>query len=174
MLVLLALARASAVICLEHLKSFGIKKIFSLGWAGAFSNKLALGDLVFIEKAFRDEGCSYHYRPKESDNPFVKSIAEERRPFRKSFAKPVTSWTTDAPYRETEFEFEKWRKKGASCVEMEVSALMTVGNYYGLSVFCFAVISDIQESGGWKMDFSNKKIHKKLYESLKYLVFNSL
>ena len=102
----------------------------------------------------------------------MKNVKE--RPVEKSFAKSVTSWTTDAPYRETEYEFQKWKKKGASCVEMESSALMTVGNYYGLSVFCFAVISDTQESDGWKMGFSDKKVREKLYESLKYLVFNPL
>ena len=29
----------AAVICLEHLRSFGVKKIFSLGLAGSFSGK---------------------------------------------------------------------------------------------------------------------------------------
>ena len=162
----------AAVVCLEHLKAFGVKKVFSLGWAGAFSKRLGLGDKVFIKAAFRDEGCSYHYKPKKKreNNPIVKT-KEEKSPFIESSARPVTSWTTDAPYRETEYECAKWRKKGASCVEMEASALMTVGNYYDLSVFCFAVISDILEKERWTEGFSKKEVREGLFSILKVLAF---
>ena len=155
----------AAVVYLEYLRALGLKVIFSFGWTGAFSPNLSLGDIVFIQKAFRDEGTSYHYKPKKNLCPFIKNTNQN---ILKHFAaKPVVSWTTDAPYRETKQELEKWKKKGASCVEMEASALMSVGQYYHLDIFCFAVISDILTQSTWQIGFSNKYIHQNFYKNFK-------
>ena len=156
----------ASVVCLEFLKTLGTKNILSLGWAGSFADDLSLGEFVFIEKALRDEGTSYHYN--NSSHLFVKNT--NKTLLKNFFAKPVFCWTTDAPYRETKYEIKKWKKKGVSCVEMEASAIMTVGQYYGLSVLCFAVVSDILKDTGWEMGFSNKLIHQNFYKHLKSLL----
>ena len=115
----------SAVAQLEYLKVFSVRRVFSLGLAGGLSEKTAIGTGVFIQEAFRDEGCSYHYRPPSLSvtNPYGSAGQKLAQKLKLT---SVKSWTTDAPYRETKGELEKWAEKGLSCVEMEASALMAV------------------------------------------------
>ena len=161
----------ASVIQLEYLIAGGLKTIYSLGLAGGFSDKLRVGEPVFIEEAYRDEGCSYHYKPPSLSikNPhpdmysgFIKQLS----------IKSCASWTTDAPYRETDVEFKKWKDKGLSCVEMEASALMAVGEFYSKPVFCLAVISDeIDQKLQWNKHFSSSLVEDTMVSVLEKLLF---
>ena len=160
----------AAVIQLEYLKVFSVKRVFSLGLAGGLSNKYPVGEKLFIQEAFRDEGCSHHY---QAATPSIKNPHEEasQKLIRQLNLTSVKSWTTDAPFRETEWECDKWIKQGLSCVEMEASALMTVADYYSLPLFCLAVLSDFMEEGIWHRSFSNPLVKKHLLSLLESLLF---
>ena len=162
----------SAVVQLEYLKVFSVRRVFSLGLAGGLSGKTAIGTGVFIQEAFRDEGCSYHYRPPSLSvtNPYG---AEGEKLARRLQLTSVKSWTTDAPFRETKRELKKWAKKGLSCVEMEASALMAVADYHSLPLFCVAVISDIMEKEGWRRGFSDVLVKKRLQSLLSALLLHT-
>ena len=53
-----------------------------------------------------------------------------------------TSWTTDAPYRETEAAIDAARAQGALAVEMEAAALYAFSRARGASVLCFAHVTN--------------------------------
>ena len=160
----------ASVLCLEQLRVLRVKEFISIGMVGSLNLDLKIGEKLCIVKAFRDEGCSYHYKEPSTyitvpeDSAFVK-IADILK------LKPVSSWTTDAPYRETEEEILYFQSKGVECVEMEASALMAVGEYYGLSVFCVGVISDHLSTQGWTPQFSHSAVKKGLYELLNQVLF---
>ena len=160
----------AAVIQLEYLKVFSVKRVFSLGLAGGLHDTNPIGTGVFIQEAFRDEGCSYHYR---AAAPSVKNPHLEigNKLTERLKLTTVKSWTTDAPFRETQWECEKWTKEGLSCVEMEASALMTVADYHSLPLFCLAVISDFMNQGTWHRGFSNPLVKKRLLSLLESLLF---
>lgn len=159
----------AGVVCLEKLRVLGVKKIVSLGLTGAINPDLKTGTKVLIQKSFRDEGCSYHYKAPsdyleiEKDKTYVKLIETLQ-------LKPVTSWTTDAPFRETKEEVQYFRSKGVDCVEMEASALMSAGWHYGISVFCISVVSDHLSSKGWTPQFFDPSVKKNLREILDQLL----
>ena len=44
-----------------------------------------------------------------------------------------TSWTIDAPYRETVAEIRRYRQEGVATVDMEASALFAVAAYRGVA-----------------------------------------
>ena len=159
----------AAVMQLEYLKVFSIKRVFSLGLAGGLSSQNPVGEALFIQEAFRDEGCSYHY---QATTPSIKNPHQEtgQKLIKQLQLKAVKSWTTDAPFRETEQEFKKWTNQGRSCVEMEASALMTVANYQSLPLFCVAVISDFMKKGIWHRGFSNPLVKKRLLSLLESLL----
>ena len=163
----------AAVMQLEYLKVFSVKRVFSLGLAGGLAGKNSFGEALFIQEAFRDEGCSHHY---QAATPSIKNPQGEisQKLIKQLQLKAVKSWTTDAPFRETEWEFKKWINRGLSCVEMEAGALMTAADYHSLPLFCVAVISDFMEKGIWHRGFSNPLVKKRLLSLLESLLFISL
>ena len=88
-----------------------------------------------------------------------------------------TSWTTDAPYRETIEELRRYSSDGVATVEMEVSALFAVGAYRGVGVSSSVVISDILSEEDWNQGYhSAEKLEglKKIFEvALETIAINS-
>jgi uridine phosphorylase len=100
---------------------------------------------VIIERALRDEGTSYHYAaPSEyaEADPRLVAMAVEAL---KGLSQQVivgSSWTTDAPFRETAEAIEAARSKGALAVEMEAAALYTFGRVAGVHMLCLAHVTN--------------------------------
>lgn len=151
-----------AVDTIETLSAFGVKNIIAAGMFGAFSNNVQSGDIIIPSKAFVEEGASLHYyesidysQPDEKlRNLALKEITDS-----KSY--PVVS--TDSVYRQTFYKENLWREKGAVGVDMETSALFSVGKYLGLNVVSILIASDkhpIDESSTkwqWRMTADIRK-----------------
>jgi len=62
------------------------------------------------------------------------------------------SWTTDAPFRETEEAIQAARNKGILAVEMEAAALYTLARRKGVAVLCLAHVTNTmgQEEGDFE------------------------
>jgi uridine phosphorylase len=170
----------TAVMTLEELAAFGVEKFVNLGTAGGLQHNLNAGDIVVCDRAIRDEGTSFHYLPAEEYAVPCPGLTEnlcvafERKdvPYRKG-----TSWTTDAPYRETIDQLRQYRADGVATVEMEISALFAVGAYRGVSVSSALVISDILSEERWHQEYhSAEKLEglQKIFEvALEAIVMNS-
>ena len=150
----------TAVMTLEELAAYGITKFINLGTAGGLQKDMKVGDMVVCEKAIRDEGTSHHYLPGEKYARAGKELtadlctALEKRAIR--FRKGI-SWTTDAAYRETIEELQKFRNEGVLTVEMEASALFAVGAFRGVSVSSVFTVSDILTEEGWKQGYHSEE-----------------
>jgi len=106
---------------------------------------------VVIDRALRDEGTSYHYaRPSEfaeASPELVSAAAEALAPL--SLRNVVgSSWTTDAPFRETVEAIETARAKGILAVEMEAAALYTFARVKGVRVLCLAHVTNTMGQTG--------------------------
>jgi uridine phosphorylase len=114
---------------LEVLISLGVREFLSLGTAGCLHADQSIGDVVVLNGAVRDEGVSYHYvTPKATVQP-DDSLTAALRDRLVSAGLAVgegTTWTTDAPYRETAEEVIQYRDAGVLTVEMEAAALFAV------------------------------------------------
>jgi uridine phosphorylase len=150
----------TAVMMLEELVAFGIRRFVNLGAAGGIQQSMSIGDIVVCDRAIRDEGTSHHYL---ADEQYASSCPEmtaslcaamERRGIRYSRG---TSWTTDAPYRETVEELRHYRSDGVATVEMEASALLAVGAYRGVSVSSVFVISDLLSEEDWNQGYHSEE-----------------
>jgi uridine phosphorylase len=170
----------TAVMTLEELIAFGIKKFVNLGTAGGLQQSMDIGDIVICESAIRDEGASHHYLP---DEKYAYSCPELTERLCTAFERKGiqygkgTSWTTDAPYRETIEELRQYRADGVATVEMEASALFAVGTYRGVSVSSVFVISDILSEEDWNQGYhSEEKLEglKQVFEiALETIAINS-
>jgi uridine phosphorylase len=170
----------TAVMTLEELAAFGIKAFVNLGTAGGLQQNMNIGDIVICDRAIRDEGTSHHYLPvekyafscPESTDNLCTAFERKGIQYRKG-----TSWTTDAPYRETIAELRQYRSDGVATVEMEVSALFAVGAYRGVSVSAIFIISDILSEEDWNQGYhSAEKLQalKQIFEvALETIAINS-
>ena len=102
---------------------------------------------VLIDRAIRDEGTSYHYLPGSTfaeapDASLLARVEQVGRALPDIALHRGTTWTTDAPYRETESAIVRARQLGALAVEMEAAALYAFSTTSGRSVVCFAHVTN--------------------------------
>ncbi len=117
---------------LEDAIARGCRKFIVCGGCGALDPQIAVGYLVVVSAAVRDEGVSYHYMPPSREvqadaagmDVLQATLTERGLPF-------VTgkTWTTDAPYRETPARIASRRSEGCLTVEMEAASLMAVAQF---------------------------------------------
>ena len=145
---------------LEELIAFGVKRFISIGTAGTLQKNIKVGDLVVCEKAIRDEGTSYHYL---KPSKYAYASKEITKNIKKALDKlgikysTGTSWTIDAPYRETVAEAKKYQSEGVATVEMEASALFAVAQYRNVEIGAIFTASDSLAELKWKPSFHFKK-----------------
>ena len=136
-----------AVLVAEEMFASGCELLISVTSAGQISPAGPPPYFVLIERALRDEGTSYHYAP--PDSPYSELRPELGEMLREAFddaAAPAvargTSWTTDAPFRETAADVERHRSAGILAVEMEAAALYAFAQATENPVVCFAHVTN--------------------------------
>lgn len=87
----------------------------------------------------------------------------------KSF--PIVS--TDAVYRQTFWKEQLWREKGAVGVDMETSALFSVGSFLGLDVVSVLIASDKhplrEEDPAWAWTMTQETRHQFFEQVLQFV-----
>jgi uridine phosphorylase len=139
-------------VLLEDFAAYGVRQFIALGLAGGLQSNQRAGDVIVAEEAIRDEGTSYHYAPPERSVTPPGQLTERVRRFlvQANIAHDAgTSWTTDAPYRETAVEIAHYQAEGVKTVEMEAAALFTVGAYLRVEVAAIFAIGDTLANGRW-------------------------
>jgi purine-nucleoside phosphorylase len=58
------------------------------------------------------------------------------------------SWTTDAPFRETEAAIDAYRNEGIVAVEMEAAALYALAEAKQYAIICFAHVTNQMAQAG--------------------------
>ncbi len=150
-----------AVMLLETLIAWGARKIIFLGWCGAVSEKLKIGDLILPTSAIIDEGTSGHYGQKDTgvshaSFSLVSAIQQVLNQNQIDF-QSGTIWTTDAVYRETRHLVERHQQDGTLAVEMELSALYSAAQFRGVALAGILVVSDELSSLDWRPGFKEKR-----------------
>lgn len=134
-----------AVLVAEELFVSGCQLLISMTSAGQI---VAMGQppyFVLIERALRDEGTSYHYLPPAAYSKLDPALLNcFEGAFEKASVRVLrgATWTTDAPFRETEAAIESARIQGILGVEMEAAALYTFAQVKSKAVVCFAHITN--------------------------------
>jgi uridine phosphorylase len=114
----------------EELAAMGTKKMILMTWGGTLQKEIKPGDIVVCNRAIRDEGASHHYLPPAKYVDANESLVRElvlAIQARGAQCTTGTTWTTDAPYRETREEVVQYQAEGVKTVEMESAGLFTVG-----------------------------------------------
>lgn len=151
----------AAVDAMEGLIAAGATRFLTIGTAGGISSQSKLGDIVVCTKALIDEGTSSHYIPGKKFSYPHKGLTVElydlvQKEFK--FRSKGSTWSTDAPFRETIQKLIAHQKRGIQTVDMEASALFTLGQFRNVEVASVFVIGDLLSSEGWHPGFLQKKV----------------
>ncbi len=142
----------------EEMIAWGVKRFVILSWGGALQTSLNVGDIVIAERAIRDEGVSHHYLPAEK---FIHADAALTARLKNNLVHATIgyTWTTDAPYRETQDEVVQYQAEGIQVVEMEISALFSLAKVRGVQASAVVVAADKLANLKWEMPSDMKRIN---------------
>jgi len=139
-----AVGSSFAVLVAEQLFASGCRLVISVTSAGQL---VEAGDppyFVLIDRALRDEGTSYHYLrpcPYAKLRPELEHLADRIVRATEPIFRGGT-WTTDAPYRETEEAVAFAKSENLLAVEMEAAALYAFAEARDKDVICFAHVTN--------------------------------
>jgi uridine phosphorylase len=151
----------AAAAIMEELIALGVGRFIAIGTAGGLQNNMQIGDIVLCDRAIRDEGVSHHYLPPAKYSTPSAKLTErlqdelERQGLR---VRVGTTWTIDAPYRETVEELRQYQEEGVLTVDMEAAALASVAAYRGVDFAAALVISDSLADLVWDPQFRSTAV----------------
>ena len=134
-----------AVLVAEELFACGCRILISLTSAGQILPAATPPYFVVIDRALRDEGTSYHYAaPSQYSEADPRLVALAVETLNKNGLQVFvgSSWTTDAPFRETAKAIEYARSRGVLAVEMEAAALYAFARAKSANVLCLAHVTN--------------------------------
>ena len=140
-----AVGSSYAVLVAEQLFASGCKLLISVTSAGIIKDPESEKRFVLITSSIRDEGTSYHYlsaeKPARLDLTLLRTLLSQEQNQHCPYLAGL-SWTTDAPYRETESAINVMSQQNAICVEMEAAALYALAEAKKYNVVCFAHLTN--------------------------------
>jgi uridine phosphorylase len=149
-----AVGASFAVLVAEELFASGCTLLLSVTSAGRISGDTEPPYFILIERALRDEGTSYHYVAPSRYAAADPMLLERLEAALAAIGQPIqrgSTWTTDAPFRETPSTIEARRAEGILAVEMEAAALYSLANARRYAVVCFAHVTN--QMGRTDLDF---------------------
>jgi uridine phosphorylase len=155
-----AVGASYAVLVAEEMFTSGCELLISVTSSGRIVPAGEPPYFVLIDRALRDEGTSYHYLPPAdwSDAP-GELIARLDGEFDEAGVHVLrgATWTTDAPFRETEKAIAAAEARGVLAVEMEAAALYAFAQALQRPVICFAHVTN--QMGQIEGDFEKGEAH---------------
>lgn len=134
-----------AVLIAEEMFASGCKVVISVTSSGQILPLHRPPYFILIDRALRDEGTSYHYMAASDYSHADAGLISALDGAFEQFSVPVftgATWTTDAPFRETEQAIEAMREKKLMAVEMEAAALYAFAQARHKPVLCFAHVTN--------------------------------
>jgi len=140
-----AVGASFAVLIAEEMFASGCKLLISVTSSGQIVPVRPPPYFIVIDRALRDEGTSYHYiAPSDYSHADAGLISALDGAFG-GFSVPVlrgATWTTDAPFRETQPAIDAMRERNLLAVEMEAAALYAFAQIREKPVLCFAHVTN--------------------------------
>lgn len=154
-----------AVLVAEQLAVCGVRAIVGLTSAGRIGPDLPVPSVVIADRAIRDEGTSYHYLPAGESVDAPPDLARALEAEATAAGLPVRRglvWTTDAPYRETAEQVDRYARRGALAVEMQAASLFAFAAARKVMVGVVAHVTNAPEHDGEPFDKGSDLLQREL------------
>jgi uridine phosphorylase len=136
-----------------------MRTLITTGSAGSLQPHAPIGTIVLPVSAIREEGTSHHYAPHDVPALAHPEVVETLRSVLDARSIAYVSgenWTTDAIYREHRQKVDLYRRAGVVTVDMELSALWTVGAVRGVRCGAVVAVSDELHGDAWEIGFGSE------------------
>ena len=155
-----AVGASFAVLVAEELFASGCELLISMTSSGQITTLGEPPYFILIERALRDEGTSYHYLPPGEFSTLSPHLFHRLKHAFQASSLTVylgATWTTDAPFRETEAAIQHAQALGILAVEMEAAALYAFAEAKQVPVVCFAHVTNqmAQKTGDFEKGAAN-------------------
>ena len=140
-----------AVLLAEQMFASGCRLLLSITSSGELATLGPRPYYVLVERALRDEGTSYHYRPPSRfahGDPDVLARVHDAIADCGPVIHRGATWTTDAPFRETQDVIDRGKALGLAAIEMESAALYSLAEARGYSIACLAHVTNAMATVG--------------------------
>lgn len=140
-----------AVLIAEQLFASGCSLLISVTSAGMINEMGEAPYFVVLRRSLRDEGTSMHYTEPSTWSTAPGHLVAALEGQLTGLSQPVhfgDSWTTDAPYRETDVAIAASREMGVAAVEMEAAALYAFAAARSAEVICVAHVTNSMATEG--------------------------
>jgi uridine phosphorylase len=141
-----------AAVSVERVLAAGCRTIVACGGAGALVEEMALGRVVIVDSALRDEGTSYHYLPPAREIQADPRIVAVLTAVAARAGMPFVvgkCWTTDGFFRETRGKVARRRDEGCIVVDSEAAALLAVGSFRQATIGQLLYAGDDVSGADW-------------------------
>jgi uridine phosphorylase len=158
-----------AVLVAEQLRAAGAHLILGLTSAGRVLPSLPLPSLIAVTSAVRDEGTSFHYLPPArtvSCPTAINGLFEEELSRLGLNVFQGAAWTTDAPYRETRRQFQRYAAEHVLVVEMQAASLFAFGAAHNANVGVIAHVTNALEHSEGKFDKGSEESNFALLQAM--------
>lgn len=139
-----AVGASFAVLVAEEMFASGCALLISVTSSGQIMPQGAPPYFILIDRALRDEGTSYHYLPPSEWSAAPEQLLSRLEGAFDDGPRVLTgaTWTTDAPFRETEAAIGSARAHGILGVEMEAAGLYAFAKARDRAVICLAHVTN--------------------------------
>ncbi|TML21379.1 MAG: purine-nucleoside phosphorylase [Actinobacteria bacterium] len=137
----------SATIVFEELVQLGVKRLLRVGTCGGLQPDHALGDMIVALSAVPADSTATHlvggepHCPTASWELIHEAVHVAKSSEQKIRVGPIVS--SDLFYNPDAGQYRRWSSRGILAVEMEASALFTLGALRGVLTGCLLTVSDI-------------------------------
>lgn len=157
---------------MEEMIAFGVKKFISIGYAGALTDELSVGDYVMHSKALSEDGAGHLYLDRsnlfaEVDPELKKNwitFMNKNHPNHIPF-KNAVSWSFPVLFRETKEDVERVVNLGCNTVEMEIAAFFAICQEKQVQSLALYIISDSLANGKWDPHLQDLRTKERIKET---------
>ena len=143
-------APAATAVMEEIIAATGVNKVIAFGICGALVD-VPHNTFIVPDRAYRDEGTSYHYAP-ASEYMEIHNAAAVKASLESGGVGALIggTWTTDGFYRETRTRADEMKNNGCVAVDMECSALQAAADRRGIGFYTFFISADSLAGEQWE------------------------
>jgi nucleoside phosphorylase len=155
----------AAAAVMEELIAAGVSQFIGIGTAGGLQKDLEIGSIVVCDRAVRDEGVSHHYvQPAKYAHTSIALTERLKNALEAQGLDPFvgSTWTIDAPYRETMEELKQYQAEGVLTVDMEAAALASVASHRRVQFAAAFAVSDTLADLVWDPRFRSPEVARSL------------
>ncbi|HWO72282.1 MAG TPA: hypothetical protein VNN21_01855 [Dehalococcoidia bacterium] len=155
---------ATAVV-IEELAAIGVERIIAVDLAASLSPEVRSGTVFLTSDAICADGTSPHYSAASGlidvdpdlSARLAAALARREVPFTAGRV-----WSTDAVYRETAAEVQRYAAQGALVADMETAALLACGRALGVQAASALVVADTLFEEEWRPPPEPKRLQERL------------